>query len=102
MHSLELDLDGYIECALLDARILGARKDLVVGRRGGNDGLRVRDEPEHLASSLTELLLDAVRHSPVRGIVTLDVLPHGTEVVITVYDQRPPAGRDRSLRYPKA
>lgn len=101
-----IDLDAYLDGALFTARMAGSRKDLLVGRRTGHDGLRVHGDPALLKDQLDDLLREAVEHSPYRGVVTVEVSAETDHVLVTVCDQRTDALHDdgacRSLQLPKA
>jgi len=75
--------------AILAVRTAGQQKDVLFARTAGNDGLKVQADPDKAVWVLVNLLGNAVRHSPHRGIITIDARSAGGRVEVAVSDQGP-------------
>ncbi len=96
------DLDRSIDEALALVKMTGRQKDILFARTTGNDGMRVHADPEKATWVIKHLLDHAVKNSPYRGIVTLEVSIRDQRVDLCISDQGPgvPAAfRDRLFHH---
>lgn len=89
-------LDPLIGISRRTVASAAAAKDVLVGWRSGHDGLWVQDDPGEVIDALSTLLFEAIRRSPVRGVVTIEVSVPDGRIEVAVFDQRPDAGPDLS------
>ncbi len=82
----DVELGPLCEQALREAALT---RDGVTARCEVPEGLSVRADPDLLAQVLANLLDNAVRHSPERGVVVLAAASEGAGVRLRVADQGP-------------
>jgi len=102
-----VSLNDAVMRAVQRCSILASHRELKLVPRlwEGEPEAQVRGDEELIASMLTNLLTNAVHHSPVGQTVTIDVEVRGREAVLTVGDCGPGMPADvlnRSVRRPAA
>jgi signal transduction histidine kinase len=94
----DVPLRTFLEDAADDVRPVAAEKSLDFTVAVEPEDLTVPADAERLHQVVTNLLHNAVRHSPAGGVIRLSARRHGREVEVDVADDGPgiaPADRDR-------
>ena len=83
------ELDRLMEEALAAVKVAGQQKDILFARPTGKESLRVLADPDKAAWVLVNVLSNAIRHSPARGVIRMDTIVHGALVALAISDQGP-------------
>lgn len=89
MNLSEQPLDILIEEALGAVRRQGEHKQLVFSRRTGGHDLWINGDADKTVWVIVNVLSNAVRHSPVGGVITLETGMSAGAVTLSVSDQGP-------------
>ena len=82
-------MDDLLDDALSALKVTAQQKDILFARRTTGADVIVRADREKAVWVLVNLLGNAVRHSPVRGVVTIGTTKDGSHVRLTISDQGP-------------
>lgn len=91
-------LTGLVEEAIQAIGVTARQKEVTIVQPTGRDALQVMADPDKTVWVLVNVLVNAVRHSPVRGRITLEVAQNEQRITLAVSDQGPGvaiAERDR-------
>ncbi len=75
--------------ALAALKVTAQQKDILFARRPGDEGSVERADRDKAVWVLVNLLGNAVRHSPVRGVITIGITMDGAHVRLSISDQGP-------------
>lgn len=94
----ELTLEQVVQDALAAVKVSAQQKDILFAVRTNDNDTHVRADADKAVWVLVNLLSNAVRHSPERGVVTIETSSLNGEVTLNIMDQGPgisPAEQDR-------
>ena len=83
----EVDVGALLEKVCGDARVLASDKSVAIDYRNGVEAGTVRGDPSRLRQLFMVLLDNAIRYSPIKGAVTVDLEKTGAKVKVTVADR---------------
>ncbi|MEA1071381.1 HAMP domain-containing sensor histidine kinase [Sphingomonas sp. LY160] len=84
-----IDLRGPIAEAVQLTEVRAEERSIIVAVTGAADALLAHGEPRAIVQILVNIVNNAIRHSPVGGLVDIAAHRRGEEVAITVTDQGP-------------
>jgi len=85
----ELSLDRVVQDALAAVKVSAQQKGILFAVRTHDNEPRVRADADKAVWVLVNLLSNAVRHSPQRGVVTIDTADAEGKVTLSIIDQGP-------------
>lgn len=89
VHPTDTALDQLLDQALAAVKLAGQQKDLLFDTRKGSENLHVQADADKAVWVLVNVLSNAVRHSPERGLVTIETTKEGGWVHLAISDQGP-------------
>lgn len=84
--------------AVDDVTPWAAERDIVITARTPDDDMLVMAEPDGLLHVFHNLLNNAVKYSPEKGVITVSAEDDGESIVFTVEDQGPGISREHSTK----
>ncbi|MBP7514170.1 MAG: HAMP domain-containing protein [Flavobacteriales bacterium] len=82
-------MDDLLDEALSALKVTAKQKDILFARRTTEDEVIVRADRDKAVWVLVNLLGNAVRHSPDRGVITIGTTKDGGHIQLTISDQGP-------------
>ncbi len=89
VHPTDTSLDQLLHEALAAVKLAGQQKDLLFAVRNDHGDLHIRADADKAVWVLVNVLSNAVRHSPERGIVTIEATKEDDRVHLAISDQGP-------------
>ncbi len=94
----ELPLEQVVNDALAAVKVSAQQKDILFAVRPAEADLRVSADADKAVWVLVNLLSNAVRHSPERGVVSIAMSGAGGQVSLNIADQGPGIPKDEQAR----
>lgn len=85
----EYPMDDLLDDALSALKVASQQKDILFARPISVEGITVQVDRDKAVWVLVNLLGNAVRHSPDRGVITIGINRKGARVRLTISDQGP-------------
>ena len=85
----EHQMDDLLDDALSAVKVPSQQKDILFARRSTEESVTVRADRDKAVWVLVNLLGNAVRHSPERGVITMGITKEGARVRLVISDQGP-------------